>query len=337
MKAWALEGGFGFENLKLAARPLPEPGSGEVRVRLRAASLNYRDLLMVRGHYNPRQPLPLILGSDAVGEVECVGAGANRFAVGDRVAGIFAQKWLDGEPTMSGLASTLGGPLDGILAEQVVLHEDGLVGIPPYLTDAEAATLPCAGVTAWSALLQAGTRAEWTVLVQGTGGVSTFAFQLATLLGARVIVTSSSDVKLERAHALGAWKTINYRSQPKWGRIAKQLTGGVGVDQVIEVGGVGTLQESLKAVRPAGHVSLIGILAGKSGPVDLTPALMQNIRIQGVIVGPRTVFESLLGAIARAELRPVVDRIFPFEEVKEAFAHMESGQHFGKVCLEMAR
>ena len=334
MRAWEIAGQFGLEHLRIAERPDPEPGPGQVVIRVRATSLNYRDLLTARGTYNPKQALPLVPLSDGAGEVVAVGPGVTRVAVGDRVAGSFVQDWVAGIPSRTQLLTTLGGPLDGMLAERVVLSEQGVVHVPDHLSDEEAATLPCAALTAWSALVTHAVVVPGdTILVQGTGGVSMFALQIAGVLGARVIVTSSSDAKLERARELGAWETINYKSTQEWGRAARELTGGIGVDHVVEVGGAGTLTQSIRAVRAHGHISLIGVLAGGAASLNLTPVLMQNIRIQGVIVGHRQGFEAMCRAFAHHQLRPIVDRVFAFEEAPAAFEHMASQQHFGKICI----
>ncbi len=336
MKAVELRA-WGLGNLVLAERPEPRPGAGQAVVRVKAASLNYRDLLMLRGEYNPKQRLPLVPCSDGCGEVVAVGEGVTRVAVGDRVCPSFHQRWIAGEPTRELLRGTLGGPLDGTLQELMVVHEEGVARVPEHLTDQEAATLPCAAVTAWNALVTEGqATAGDTVLVQGTGGVSVFALQLGVLLGARVIVTSSSDGKLERARALGAWETINYREVPAWGARAAELTGGRGVDLVVEVGGAGTLEQSLRAVRPGGTIAMIGVLSGAATELRLNSVLMRKIRVQGVIVGPRESFEALVRAVAHHRLRPVVDRVFPLAEAREAFEHLASGRHFGKVCVAVA-
>jgi NADPH:quinone reductase-like Zn-dependent oxidoreductase len=336
MRAVEIRDAFGLDHLALTERPDPRPGFGQVRVRVRAASLNYRDLLMVRGEYNRRQPLPLIPGSDGAGEVAEVGEGVTRVKVGDRVCGVFAQRWISGEPTREKLRSTLGGPLDGMLAEQVVLSEEGVVPVPPHLSDEEAATLPCAAVTAWNALVnEGGVKAGDTVLVQGTGGVALFALQFARLLGARVIITSSRDDKLARARALAAAEGINYRDTPDWGAAVKKLTGGVGVDCVVEVGGGGTLQQSLQAVRVGGRIGLIGVLAGNATQIPLTAIVMQKIRVQGILVGDRESFEAMSRAIALSGLRPVIDRVFPLEETRAAFDHMAAGNHFGKIVVRV--
>lgn len=336
MRAVEIRGAFGLDHLSAVDRPEPRPGPGEVLLRMRAASLNYRDLLTVEGEYNPRQPLPLIPCSDGVGEVVEIGPGVTRVRPGDRVCGAFAQRWVSGEPTRERLRSTLGGPLDGTLAEWMVLGEEGVVPVPEHLTDEEAATLPCAAVTAWNALAVEGRlTAGDTVLLLGTGGVSIFALQLARLLGLRAIVTSSSDEKLERARELGAWQGINYRQEPQWGARAREATGGRGVDLVLEVGGAGTLEQSLRATRFGGTVALIGVLAGAAAPLRLPLITMQKIRVQGLVVGDRESFEAMNRAVAHHRLRPVVDRVFPLEEARAAFEHLAAGRHFGKVCLRI--
>lgn len=337
MRAYEIQKAFGLENLVMVERPDPEPGPGQVRVRVHATSLNYRDLMMVEGRYNPRQKLPLVPLSDGVGVIDAVGPGVTRAKAGDRVAGNFAQGWIAGAPSRAKAATTLGGPLDGMLAERVVLAEEGVVHVPSHLTDEEAATLPCAALTAWSALVTQGRlRAGETVLVQGTGGVSIFALQIARLHGARVIATSSRDDKLARARALGASETINYVQQPDWHKEVRRLTDGAGVDHVVEVGGGGTFGKAIQSVKPGGCVYVIGVLAGASTDVNLTPILMQNIRVQGVLVGDREGFEAMNRAIALAGMRPVVDRVFAFEQAREAFEHLKSGAHFGKVCVRIA-
>ncbi|HUF77633.1 MAG TPA: NAD(P)-dependent alcohol dehydrogenase, partial [Thermoanaerobaculia bacterium] len=304
MKAWEIRGAFGLDHLEPVERPDPEPGPGEVLVRLRAASINYRDFLMVEGRYNPRQPLPLVPCSDGAGEVVSLGPGAERLApelrVGERVMPIFAQGWLGGEPRREAVRTTLGGPLDGTLAELMVARAEGVVPVPEHLSYEEAATLPCAGVTAWNALAETGSvRAGDTVLALGTGGVSIFALQLAQLLGARVIVTSSSPEKLARARELGAWEGVDYRAVPEWGKRVRELTGGEGVDHVIEVGGGETLPRSLQAVRAGGTISLIGVLSGRPTELDVAAILMRSIRVQGVLVGSRQSFAAMNRAIAQ--------------------------------------
>lgn len=334
MKSYRIES-FGLEGLNLGEGPALEPGPGQVVIGVEAASLNYRDLLMVRGHYNPRLKLPVVPCSDGAGRVLRVGAGVSDWSEGQRVAGCFAQGWLDGRPPADAHAKTLGGPLDGALAEEMLVEAAGLVPVPEHLSPAEAACLPCAGVTAWSALHGAGglRAGEW-VLVQGTGGVSTFALQLAKLAGARVIVTSRSEAKLERARALGADATILTPETPRWGKAARELSDG-GVDLVVEVGGAGTWSESLSACRSGARVAVIGVLSGRETQLDVAPILMRQLRLQGVFVGSRADFLALNAAVTAHELRPVVDRSFPLAEAKEAFEVMARGEHQGKLVIEV--
>jgi NADPH:quinone reductase-like Zn-dependent oxidoreductase len=258
-----------------------------------------------------------------------------RVKVGQRVAAIFMQKWLSGEVDEAKAKSALGGAIDGVLAEYIVLHEDGLVQVPEHLSLEEAATLPCAAVTAWHGLVTEGrVKPGDTVLVQGTGGVSLFALQFACLAGARVLITSSSNDKLKRARELGASEGINYKETPEWGDKVRELTGGRGVDHVVEVGGAGTLGQSLRAVRMGGQISLIGVLSG-AGQANPMPILMKNVRVQGIFVGSREMFEAMNRAISAHQLRPVVDRVFPFAEAPAALRYMESAAHFGKICIRM--
>jgi len=334
MRAWAIDGGFGLENLKLVEQADPEPGRGEVRLKMRAWSLNFRDLLMVIGKYDPRQKLPLVPLSDGVGEVDAVGEGVTRVAVGDRVMPIFAQTWISGAPTKRDLLSALGAQRQGTLRESMVVSEESVVKAPAHLSDAEAAALPCAGLTAWSALVEhGGLKAGDTVLIQGTGGVSIFALQIAKLSGARAIVTSSSDEKREKASALGADETIDYGADPDWGKTAKKLTRGEGVDHVVEVGGAGTMAQSLRAVKPGGTISLIGNLSGNKGEVNLISVLMRNIRIQGIFVGHREGLTAMCRAFEQHQTHPVVDQTFAFEDAPDAFRHLEARKHFGKVAI----
>jgi len=335
MQAYALSS-FGLEHLHRIERPTPTPGPGQVRLRVAAASLNYRDLMMVRGTYNPRQPLPLVPCSDGVGTVDAVGEGVTSVRVGDRVAGLFSQRWTAGDPTAESLRATLGGPIDGMLAEQVVLDADGVIPVPEHLNDAEAATLPCAALTAWSALVTLGhVRAGDTVLVQGSGGVSSFALDFARIHGARVIATTRSAAKVQGLRDRGAWEVVQTLDDVRWGDTVRKLSGGEGVDHVVEVGGVGTLGQSLRAVRPGGVVSLIGVLAGPTADLNLTSVLMRQVRVQGVMVGHRAGFEAMSRAIIQHGLRPAVDRVFAWEEVAAAFEHLASGAHAGKVCIRV--
>jgi NADPH:quinone reductase-like Zn-dependent oxidoreductase len=336
MQAYELAA-FGFDGLKLVDKPKPTAGPFQVLLKMRAFSLNYRDLMIVKGQYNPKLKMPAVPLSDGVGEVVEVGAGVTRVKVGDRVAGCFMPKWIAGEIDEAKARSSLGGGgPEGMLAEYVAIHEEGVVHLSEHLTDEEAATLPCAAVTAWHALVGEGSlKAGECVLVLGTGGVSIFALQFARLQGARVIVTSSSDEKLKRAMALGASDGVNYKTTPKWEDAVRELTGGRGVDYVVEVGGAGTLAASMKAVKPGGQISLIGVLSGGTGQVNPLPILMRNIRVQGIFVGSREMFEAMNRAIALAKLKPVVDRVFPFAGAVEALKYMESGAHFGKVAIRM--
>ena len=328
---------FGLQNLQLCERPMPVPGPGQVVVQVGAISLNYRDLLMVEGAYNPRQPLPLIPVSDGAGRIASVGEGVDRALIGQRVAGMFCQTWADGPPTRDKLRGTLGGPLDGMLAEYVALPITGVSLVPAILSDVEAATLPCAALTAWSALVSEGELLPGqTVLLQGTGGVSVFALQIARALGARVIITSSKDAKLAKAAVLGAHHCINYVSTTDWGKRARQLSGGEGVDLVVEVGGADTLGQSLRALRVGGRICQIGILSGRKVLLDLAPILMSNVRIQGILVGSRARFEAMCRAIELHKIKPVVDEVFAFEHTTDAFDRLASGQHFGKVCVKVA-
>lgn len=334
MQVVELQQDFGLDRLRVSRRPDPEPGRGQVVVRLGAASLNYRDLLMVRGQYNPRQPLPLIPCSDGAGRVVATGDDVTRFTLGDRVAPIFAQTWISGDPSREQQRSTLGGPLDGTLSELLLVDQAGLVAVPGHLTDEEAACLPCAGLTAWSALVTLGGLNQGeTVLIQGTGGVSIFALQFALLAGARPIVTSGSDEKLARARSLGAWATINYRKVEDWDKQVLNLTDGKGVDHIVEVGGAGTLARSLAAVRCGGTISMIGVLSGVASKLVITPILMRQIRVQGILVGNRNGFEAMNRAIAASGLKPVVDRVFDLAQAREGLEHLASGRHFGKICI----
>ena len=326
--------GFGLDNLAHADRPDPTPGPGQVLVRVRAASLNYRDLLVAKGQYNPRLALPRILGSDGAGVVAAVGAGVTNWKAGDRVAGCFFQNWADGPITDAAAKSALGGDRDGALAELVVLDAGGLVALPAGLSFEQAATLPCAAVTAWHALTAAGCGPGTTVLLQGTGGVSIFALQFAKALGARVLITSGHDDKLARALGMGADAGVNYRTTPDWDKWAKAQTGGVGVDLVIEVGGAGTLERSAKAVKVGGRIALIGVLTG-AGTFNPLGLLMRAVTVQGIYVGSRAMFEAVLETVVAKGIEPVIDRVFPFDRAAEGFRHLESGTHFGKVVVRV--
>ena len=311
----------------------PQPGPGQVLVRVRAVSLNYRDLIVAK---SPNQPEHLVPCSDGAGEVAALGAGVTRVQVGDRVAGIFFQTWLDGPLVVEVHAHALGGAIDGMLAEYVVLSEQGLVKLPDYLTYEEGACLPCAGLTAWNSLFEQGQlQSGQTVVLQGTGGVSILGLQLAKAAGARVIITSSSDEKLARAQELGADETINYRTTPDWEAEVLRLTNGLGADHVVEVGGAGTLEKSMQAARASGHIAFVGVLTGVSAPIGTYPLLFKSLRLTGIYVGNRAMFERYLQALTLIQLRPVIDRVFEFAEAPAAFAHLQSGAHFGKVVVRV--
>jgi NADPH:quinone reductase-like Zn-dependent oxidoreductase len=326
---------FGLENLTMVERDEPRPAASEVVVKFYAVSLNYRDLMFVRGIYNPNSRLPAVPCCDGAGEVVALGDQVTRWKVGDRVCPIFAQGWIEGRRSSQKDRTTLGGgDLDGTLRQYGAFNENGLVRIPDHLSYDEAATLPCAAVTAWNALIKTGNlKAGETVLTLGTGGVSIFAVQIAKMHGARVIATSSSDEKLARVRKLGADETINYEKTPDWDKEVLRLTGG-GVDHVVEVGGAGTLPKSVNAARTEGIVYVIGVLASGSG-FDHIRVLMKSIRVQGISVGSRELFEEMNRAITTNGLKPVIDRTFKFEDAREALKYMESGSHFGKIVIEL--
>jgi NADPH:quinone reductase-like Zn-dependent oxidoreductase len=335
MKAWQIQS-FGIDKLAFADLPQPRPGRGEVLVKIHAVSLNYRDLLMVRGHYNPRMALPRIPCSDGAGEVVEVGEGVMSTSSGQRVAGIFMQHWLDGPPTAENSRGALGGDVDGMLAEYVVLPQSGVVPIPEHLSYTEAATLPCAGVTAWNALENAAqVKPGDVVMIQGTGGVSIFALQFAKMVGATVIGTSSSDEKLLRAKAMGLDAGLNYRQSPEWAKWVLKQTGNRGADLIVEVGGAGTFTQSLQAVRFAGIVAQIGVLSQSEQPLPIAQILHRQVRIHGVYVGSRAHFESMNRAITANRMRPVVDRIFAFGEARDALNTMQEAGHFGKIVIQV--
>lgn len=333
MLCWQVRDAFGLDRLALAEVGASPLGPGEVRLAMRAWSLNYRDLLMAKGRYDPRLSVPYVPLSDGVGEVVEVGPSVTRVAVGDRACPTFSPTWIDGDPDPDAVRRTRGGPVPGVLAEEVVVGEHGVVRVPAALSDAEAATLPCAGVTAWSAVVVHGRIAPGaTVLVLGTGGVSLWALAVARTLGARVVATTSTDEKARRLQALGAEHVVLH-TDPAWGRAVRRWSGG-GVDLVVEVGGAGTLEQSLDAVRVGGTVAVVGNVAGSREPVSVLPILMRQVRCQGVFVGPRRALEDLVRAVAlHASLRPVLDRTFPFDAAPEAFAWMDAGRHVGKVCV----
>ncbi len=327
---------FGIENLTLAEREKPEPKAREVLVKFHAASLNYRDLMMVKGFYNPKLKTPRVPLSDGAGEVVAVGESVTKWKVGMRVMPIFMQGWLDGAIDFSKARTALGGDLDGCLREFGAFDENGLVGIPEHLSYEEASTLPCAAVTAYNALFCSGSlKSHETVLLQGTGGVSIFALQFASLYGERSIITSSSDEKLERAKNLGADDLINYKTTEDWDTAVLELTEKRGVDHVVEVGGAGTMQKSVNAVKMGGHIAVIGVLAGK-GEFNPTAVLMKVVKMQGIFVGSRQMFEDMNRMLLlHNHLKPVIDKTFEFGEARDAFKYMESGSHFGKIVVKI--
>lgn len=332
MKAYEIRK-FGIDSLELTEREVPKPSEKEVLVKFHAVSLNYRDLMMVTGRYDPKLRMPLVPCSDGAGEVVEVGNSVTRWKVGDRVMPCFMQGWTDGEIEYQKARTALGGDLDGCLREYGVFHEEGLVEIPEHLNYEEAATLPCAALTAYNALFVSwNLRKDDTILLQGTGGVSIFALQFAKSVGAKVIITSSSNEKLQRARSLGADFLINYRENADWDKVVLDITQKRGVDCIVEVGGGGTLQKSLKSAKMGGYIAVIGVLAGQ-GSFDPVLILMKALRLQGIFVGSREMFESMNHFIQKHQLKPIVDKVFDFSEAKEAFHTMEMGSHFGKIVI----
>lgn len=337
MRVFQIEGDWGVDNLKLSKRPEPVCGLGQVIVAMRMASLNARDLIVPdRGYGRATGELPLIPVSDGVGEVVEVGVGVSRVAVGDRVCPTYFQNWTSGDPTPERFSSALGGPLDGVMADLVCISAEGVVKVPDYLSDAEAATLPCAALTAWSAVVTHGkTRAGDKVLVQGTGSVALFALAFAKMHGAHVTVISSSDDKLARVTQMGADATINYRTTEDWARASRTVTADRGgYDNIIELGGATTLPLSLRAVRPGGTLSMIGVLSGLNMEASLGLIVARQVRLQGVTVGHRDGFEAMLYAMTQHELHPILGDIFAFEDLKPAMDHLRNGGHFGKTLVQ---
>jgi NADPH:quinone reductase-like Zn-dependent oxidoreductase len=331
------KGGAGIDALVRVERPDPKPAYRQVLVKVKACSLNFRDLAITRGSYRVAVRENLIPLSDGAGEVVDVGPGVARVKVGDRVAGNFFQRWNGGEPAPDVHKSALGGGIDGMLADYALLEEDGVVKIPAHLSLEEGATLPCAALTVWHAMTEhAKLKAGDTVLLQGTGGVSIFGLQFARAMGIRAIITSSSDEKLTRAKALGAAFGINYRATPDWDKAAMEFTGGTGVDHVVEVGGAATLTRSFGAIRVGGKVTLIGGLSG--GATELNPALIfaRRANVQGISVGSTQMFEAMNRAVEANKIKPVVDKMFFFDEVQAAYRHMAAGAHFGKIVIRIA-
>jgi NADPH:quinone reductase-like Zn-dependent oxidoreductase len=334
-QAWSISGGFGIDKLQLEEQPRREPGHGEARVHIEWISLNRRDLLLVEGVYNPRQKLPIVPCSDGAGTVEAVGPGCDRVSVGDRVVIHFFPGWISGEPDMTKLGTALGGPGgDGALQQTIVISEQALVRLPREISTELASTLPCAALTAWSAVVAHGGVGPGSVVVtQGTGGVSLFAVQFAKMLSARVVATTSSEAKAAKLAELGADAVVNYRDAPDWARRVRELAGGV-VDLIVEVGGAETLDASLRLIRPGGTIALIGVLSGAKASINLPLAVMRQVRLQGVTCGHRENFQDMLRAIVARGVDPVISHRFPFSEAREAFRCMAENAHVGKIVIE---
>ena len=334
MKQWQLQEGEGFGRLQIVEKETPAPGANEVLIRIRAASLNYRDLLLARNDSTPQDRVPL---SDGAGEIVEVGANVSGWETGDRVAPIFFRDWVSGRFDMKYHDAALGGSCNGVLSEYVVFPAHSLVRIPEGYSYEEAATLPCAAVTAWVALIErGGFRPGDSVVLQGTGGVSIWGLQIAVASGGRVIITSSSDEKLERAKAMGASATINYKSTPDWDKEVWKLTGKSGTDHILDVAGTQTLGQSVNCVAAGGHVAQIGVLTGTDSPASsLFTLAVRNANLSGIYVGSRAHFESLVQFLNVTKIRPTIDRVFNFEAAREAYEYMQSGAHFGKVVISL--
>jgi NADPH:quinone reductase-like Zn-dependent oxidoreductase len=325
--------GFSIDSLKLSQQPIPRPRRGEILVRVRAASLNYRDLAIVTGQYMPSLPLPYVPAPDASGEVVALGEDVTRFKVGERVTPIYTQGWHDGLPTLElRTQRTLGAPLTGVLQDYVVVPAEDAVSVPEHLTHNEAATLPIAALTAWSTLAEGGVKSGDVVLIQGTGGGALFALQFARLAGARVIALSSSDEKLARAQSMGAQLGINYRTVPDWHVAVKAATQGRGADIIVETAGA-TLPKSLSALAFGGFIGVVGFVAGMDATFPVRQLIGPMVRVQGIAVGSRARFEAMNRAIAQHQLHPVIDSTFPLEQGAEAMTRMQRGQHFGKIVI----
>ncbi|QQR91433.1 MAG: NAD(P)-dependent alcohol dehydrogenase [Myxococcales bacterium] len=337
MKTWEIQEQFGLEHLRRVERDMAEPADNEVLVKITAVSLNYRDLMMVEGRYNPKLSLPLVPVSDGVGRIVACGKSVRQFKTGDRVCGMLVQGWEQGKPSKVLMRQhTLGGPLDGMLQEYRTLPAEGVAKVPDYLSDEQACTLPCAALTAWSALHNLSTLSENdTVLCQGSGGVSVFALLFAVAAGARVIAMSSSAEKEQQLHALGAKSTINYRLEPNWVSKIKELTGGEGVDHIIEVGGSQTIENSLASIKEGGTISIIGVLSGSKASHSLIPILMKQVTLQGVFVGHKKSFLDMLDFMEQKKIEPVIDTVYSFDKSIEAFHHLKKATHFGKIVVRI--
>lgn len=334
MKKYQIISDKGIDDLQLTEGAMPSVGDMDVLVRIKSSSINYRDLTTIENPMPRNINFPLVPNSDGVGKVVEVGSKVTRVGVGDRVCGIFFQTWMDGEIASIDMANALGGTVDGVLSEYRAFDEKGLVKVPEHLTDPEASTLPCSGVTAWNSLVEkACVKPGDTVLLLGTGGVSIMALQFCQMLGVKAILTSSSDEKLSRGRALGAWQTINYREEPNWDLRVLDLTDGRGVDHVVEVGGAGTLPKSINAVRVSGSIGLIGILT--EGQVDPMPILRKSLHLHGIYVGHRRMFEDMNRAISAHQMRPVIDQTYPISNARDAYHAMRAANHFGKLTITL--
>ncbi len=336
MKAYQIRDEWSLEHIELVEIPKPSPGPGEVLVEMKASSLNYRDMVVAnRGYGSKTGNLPLIPVSDGVGIVRELGDGVSRVAIGDRICPLFMQGWISGPPNRERLSTTLGGPIDGEMAEFRCFPQDSVSKVPEELTDLEASTLPCAALTAWSALVEEGKlQPGESVLIQGTGGVSLFALQFAKICGARCILISGSNEKMKRAQELGADEVLNYQDLPEWGKQVRDFSGGEGVDHIVEVGGPETLPQSLRAIRPGGTISMIGVLSGSEMKAQLGLIVTRQIRLQGITVGHRDGFEAMASAINASGMKPIVDQVYPFTSLPEAMHSLSEAKHFGKICLE---
>jgi len=337
MRALRVAEPWGLDAIKVVDAPDPAPGPGEVLLRMRAVSLNYRDLLMVQGMYarGPASGGFITPFSDGCGVVEAVGEGVTRVQPGDRVATLFFQNWISGPPTAEKLTSSLGSPIPGAGRELAVFSQDGVSRVPDFLSDHQVATLPCAALTAWRALFEdADLSPGDTVVLQGTGGVSIFGLQFAHAAGLRTLITSSSDEKLKRAEAMGADRLANYKTDPDWSEAVRAATGGLGADLIVEVGGGGTIEQSLKAIRVGGHIAIVGVVAGFGGGFNPAVLIGNSAKVQGLTVGSRDMFEAMCRFIELKRISPVVDKVFPWTEADVAFKTMQSGEHFGKIVLE---
>ena len=336
MKAYQIRDEWSLEHIELVEIPKPSPGPGEVLVEMKASSLNYRDMVVAnRGYGSKTGNLPLIPVSDGVGIVRELGDGVSRVAIGDRICPLFMQGWISGPPNRERLSTTLGGPIDGVMAEFRCFPQDSVSKVPEELTDLEASTLPCAALTAWSALVEEGKlQPGESVLIQGTGGVSLFALQFAKICGARCILISGSNEKMKRAQELGADEVLNYQDLPEWGKRVRDFSGGEGVDHIVEVGGPETLPQSLRAIRPGGTISMIGVLSGSEMKAQLGLIVTRQIRLQGITVGHRDGFEAMASAINASGMKPIVDQVYPFTSLPEAMHSLSEAKHFGKICLE---